>query len=91
MESMKKPISYLASKLSEKIYMYDMVGMDSIITYNLNERLLIVMTKDGVHISRTENVVLESFDKFVEQAKSIYIKTLDRSNGTCFEQKRGLS
>jgi hypothetical protein len=88
--TMTKPISYLANKFSDSFYTYDMVGTKTLIAYNDKERLLIVMTKEGVHISRTQ-IKFESFEKFVEQAQKIYLDTLNKADGITFEHKTGWS
>lgn len=89
--TMTKPISYLANKMSEKIFTYDMVGLKSIILYNDNERKLFVLTKEGIQLSITENIKFESFEKFVEQAQKIYTDTLNKAQGVAFESKIGWS
>lgn len=84
-------ISLLGNKYTEKVFTYDMVGTSSMLLYNQNERNLYVMTKEGVLLTVTNTGIEFTYEQFINQARDIYVKTLDRADGKAFEYQTGLS
>lgn len=72
--------SILASKISQFIYTYNMVGTKTILLYKRNDNKLYTITKDGVILTESKLVDTLNYKEFISTARKVYNKTLEKMN-----------
>jgi hypothetical protein len=88
---METPVSYLGTKISDMMFMFDLIGTDKMLVYRKTDRKLLLISKFGPVISETFTGEEYTYEQFIDKAKSIFTAALNETDVTIFECKIGWS